>query len=1225
MGPPLSVHTELHHESATHTRKGVGGSTPALRRFRPHLGLGYQEELQRLLVQLAAIDRRAADAVIEDAIASAEVRQSELLSFGLELSDVAPTVRWSTTLRVLRDLVKQGWAIRVDDEGFLMTAPGTTLIGEADPEREKEALRRSFSFARDAQLAEPATSRFITSMERRGIGRLFADGPDLAARLERDGAEGVQPELELVELGLRDSETGLLLQDVWRYARHYWSIPYQSTPGRNMFYLVRDAATPTRPLIGIAALGNPVLGLTQRDHYAGWSVSSLQRRVSAASATDQRRLAEHLWQVVNDGIKEIYSRDLLPRRLPKNWRATVAALESAERQSAAARLNQLDSAGDERDPEYLAIRAAHTGHQKGKSVDWESVARTALYTRKRAATLADLVRARGVFGELGIPEDPAGLLAAFESEAGKRSLDAALRRIKQGAIASSVMELITCGAVPPYRDVLGGKLVALLMLSRRVASDFTEKYGDQVSLIASALAGHPIQRPARLALITTSSLYAVGSSQYNRLKVRAGNNALEYKRIGRTESFGTVHFAPDTVASLHLLARLTDSNRRQINNLFGEGTSPKLRQVRSGLEALGLDADVFLRHHSPRLLYAAALCSNIEDLLLGLADTPKYTLPKQNAEGVLVDYWRTRWLSKRLRRPDLLERVGTQTVAGFQLSTESAVLDVAASRRGAPVIASVATPQRAPATGADRTFIERLYKSTMIYADRLTAAELEAIHVDLGVDGFLLEEAEAAKQIIITGNPGDGKTHLIERLRSDLEGKFKATVITDANAVSDAETLKAWKKCRKESRPFVLAINEWPLYTLQRLARKQGFTPVDEALRQVREARFFVPSQEPGAPQDNVVTIDLSLRDLLAPDVVKSVVARLTDEQFYKGLNQADPMLSNREALLQPQVLDRLTALLSLVGRRLGHATMRQMVGFIAFMISAGQAEAERLKGAQEASSFAYSSLAFDGGEGPLFDAVRSVLDPAALTHPDWDEKLWLGETDPDDWVGQPPPAVLSLPETERTTSFRAIKRRFFFEHAAGGELLDLKPTDELLFEETLRAGEEDKPGLVRDLVLALNRFYEPDCPDNDRDRLQLWQSHRYDVRAPAAFVALHELTHQQLRVELRRFASWVEQWLPPAQQARHSFALVASTAAGKDAALLEIDRDLYLTLFEAQRGLGRSSWSRTATRRVTRFIDQIHRAVETESGVEDVRIRNVETDLHEQFSVQRKPARYQL
>ena len=51
------------------------------------------------------------------------------------------------------------------------------------------------------------------------------------------------------------------------------------------------------------------------------------------------------------------------------------------------------------------------------------------------------------------------------------------------------------------------------------------------------------------------------------------------------------------------------------------------------------------------------------------------------------------------------------------------------------------------------------------------------------------------------------------------------------------------------------------------------------------------------------------------------------------------------------------------------------------------------------------------------------------------------------------------------------------------------------------------------------------------------------------------------------------------------------------------------------------------ATRRITRFIDQIDRATQpsTASGVEDVRIRNVATDLDEQFSVQRLPAKYQV
>ena len=167
--------------------------------------------------------------------------------------------------------------------------------------------------------------------------------------------------------------------------------------------------------------------------------------------------------------------------------------------------------------------------------------------------------------------------------------------------------------------------------------------------------------------------------------------------------------------------------------------------------------------------------------------------------------------------------------------------------------------------------------------------------------------------------------------------------------------------------------------------------------------------------------------------------------------------------------------------------------------------------------------------------------------------------------------------------------------------------------------------GLVRNLVLAMNRFYEPDFPDRQRDRLLLWQSHRYDVRAPAAFVSLRELSHRQLRIEAQRYADWVEKWLPPEQQARRSFALVA-TVGGRDVTL-EVDRELFLTLLEAQRGLGRSSWSRTATRRITRFIDQIDRATEptTMGGVEDVRIRNVATDLDEQFSVQRQPSKFQL
>ena len=54
----------------------------------------------------------------------------------------------------------------------------------------------------------------------------------------------------------------------------------------------------------------------------------------------------------------------------------------------------------------------------------------------------------------------------------------------------------------------------------------------------------------------------------------------------------------------------------------------------------------------------------------------------------------------------------------------------------------------------------------------------------------------------------------------------------------------------------------------------------------------------------------------------------------------------------------------------------------------------------------------------------------------------------------------------------------------------------------------------VREIVLAVNRFFEPDCSPDENDRLTLWQSHRYDVQAPAAFVALYYESSDGMKVE---------------------------------------------------------------------------------------------------------------
>jgi hypothetical protein len=1206
----------------------TGGVLEALlpRRFQPNLTLGYQLDLLALVEEIRRLDAARAAARVGEAVGVAECRRLDLLEAGVGAGNLRPTMAYGTALRVLRDLLSQGWCADRDHDGVVLTPPLIALGAADDPSAAKGAVRASFSFARRAQLATGATARFVRDMERRGIHRLIADGPELAERLRRASsgeiplAQAITPRLEMASADRRDPGTGLRLLDVWRYARLYWSIPYQSTPGRNLFYLVRDDALEEAPLIGIAALGNAVLGLSARDDALGWSVDALARRLLQANGRRRAMLLAHLQTVVAGGFSDVFANDL-PLGSDRGKRV-ADRLRAVEQAAARARSRALLEAGEDRTEDYELIRAAHNAAAEEEDVDWSQIARTDLYRRKRAGTLADLVEAETAVQEATDQAGPDGLLRMLDDREGRRALDAILRRIKQRAIAENVMEITTCGAVPPYGDVLGGKLVAMLLCTPQVAHDFSERYTGRASLIASGLAGRPIRRPARLAALTTSSLYSVGSSQYNRIKVSGsvlgGHGQVAYERLGTTESFGTVHFAPDTAQSLASVARLAAENRRVVNNLFGEGMSPKLRSLRGGIEALGLPADVFLRHHSPRLLYGVRLAHNTEDVLLGLAADPEYVFRQAGDGGVdaIAEEWRRRWLTRRAERADVLERIAAQRREHLLLGPE---VEAAARSQGETALVGRSIAEAPNADPSPTEFIERLYRSTNSYADRLSDEDLRRVDVDLGLNEQLLRLADEGQQVIVTGNPGDGKTHLIQSLRSELAA-LGALVLADANVLTDEEILEAWATAEREGRALVLAINEWPLFALRQHPRAQGFTPLREALRQVQSAVYF--ADPPEDPKGAVRVIDLGLRNVLAGPIVAAVIDRLCDQSFYLGLHPDDPALVNRVALLDGRVRERLLAILDRVAQRGHHATMRQLVGFLAYLLTAGRPGVERLT-EQGSASFHYSTLAYEGGVGPIFEAVRNALDPAALTHPVHDLDLWRGATRSDGWID---PRVggaglQELPHEQRPDAYIALKRRFFFEHGDGAELLRLLPADENEFDQLAREGERSSPTAVRDLILALNRFFEPDSVD--REQFTLWQSHRFDVRAPDTFVALRDVKRDQFRLLTPSYAPWVEEWLPPAQRLTRTFALtVGSDAAG---ASLLLDRTLYLTLAESRRGLGRVGWSRSATRRVTRFVDQLQRLEPGEHLITDVRIRNVETDLDDKFEVQRQPPRFNL
>lgn len=646
------------------------------RPFEPFLNPSEREELHGLLDFSGPTPPRFAD---------------NLRSLARSYIDDGDGTKLRAICLLFADLFDQGWQVSLKKGALLCEPPSIDRNNDQTIDDVKLRIRSALQSSRRRQLEEPSVATFIQRMERRTLrpqGRtsvldLIDSGDELADEMERIGiladedreaalAGVIDPVVEICHSDARCPDTGLPLNDIWRYFRHTWAHEYRPIPGRQLLVLVRNAARPNRPVIGIAMLASPVMRLTARDNWIGWLRGAMESNLNSGT-WDAPALAQAMVERLDASIADVRWDDLVtPEEIEEPVENTVLRLEQKASGAAFARDLELRAhygASMEQDgrvrPLRGAVKAAHP------ETDWRAASEDLLFVRKRAELLAQLLSAKQTFRAANLlvkPEEALSQLLAAKS--GQRAIDVVLTEFRKAGLSSRVVDVSICGAVAPYNELLGGKLVALLLASKEVRDHYAERYGGQVSVIASQMAGRAVSKPADLRVLTTTSLYGVGSSQYNRLVLRAVDHEgldhdLRWDSIGKSKTggFGTLHLGTDTAHALRQMAQTLHTSRR-INNRFGEGTSPRLRQIREGLDALGINSDSILHHNTPRLFYACELGSGSRDSLMGMESEEFHASPV----STIASAWRRRWLDGRAKRPETREALRTLGPATVQRS-----------------------------------------------------------------------------------------------------------------------------------------------------------------------------------------------------------------------------------------------------------------------------------------------------------------------------------------------------------------------------------------------------------------------------------------------------------------------------------------------------------------------------------------------------------------------------
>lgn len=187
------------------------------------------------------------------------------------------------------------------------------------------------------------------------------------------------------------------------------------------------------------------------------------------------------------------------------------------------------------------------------------------------------------------------------------------------------------GALPPYNELLGGKMVALSLTANEIRETYKERYKNRSSIIQGRYL------PASLLFVTTTGAFGK-SSLYNRLKYKE-QSVVEF--LGYSRGSGAFHISQILYEDI---LRFLKNEGVNVDRGYGHGPSRKRQLLTRAFKLLGLSS--FEYHGIKRGFYLFPHVRNLRDVIQNEASPDWYDRPFYE----LADYWKQRWGVPRAER-----------------------------------------------------------------------------------------------------------------------------------------------------------------------------------------------------------------------------------------------------------------------------------------------------------------------------------------------------------------------------------------------------------------------------------------------------------------------------------------------------------------------------------------------------------------------------------------------